>query len=53
MIDTKKITDEIRDISNWVIVFETEYDLPSEVVDKLRDRLEALTDLLRDEDAVF
>ena len=35
-----KITDEIRDTINWISVFEDEYNLPAEVVDELRKRLE-------------
>lgn len=35
----KAIEDEIRDIVNWVSVFDTEYDLPEEVVSQLKDRL--------------
>jgi len=38
----KQCTDEIRDIINWIAVFETEYKLPAEVVGKLRSRLEKL-----------
>ncbi|MFQ5620951.1 MAG: hypothetical protein ACE5FT_03845 [Candidatus Nanoarchaeia archaeon] len=36
----REITDEIRELHNWVAVFETEYKLPAEVVQQLRDRLE-------------
>ena len=36
----KAATDEIREIINWIAVFETEYNLPTEVVEKLRSRLE-------------
>ena len=42
----KEIGDEIRDIINWIKVFEEEYDLPAEVVDKLRSRLEAIAEKL-------
>ncbi len=38
----KQCTDEIRDIINWIAVFETEYKLPAEVVGQLRSRLEKL-----------
>jgi len=38
----KKCTDEIRDIINWIAVFETEYKLPAEVVQQLRSRLEKI-----------
>ena len=37
--ELKSIEDDVRDIINWVNVFETEYDLPKEVVDKLLERL--------------
>ena len=36
----KEIENDIRDIINWVEVFEEEYNLPKEVVDQLKDRLE-------------
>ena len=36
----KAATDEIREILNWIAVFETEYNLPTEVVEKLKSRLE-------------
>ncbi len=39
---TKAAEDEIRDIINWVKVFETEYELPKEVVEELTERLEKL-----------
>jgi len=38
----KKTADEIRDIINWIAVFETEYNLPAEVVQQLRSRLEKI-----------
>ncbi|MBD3309701.1 hypothetical protein GF351_00625, partial [Candidatus Woesearchaeota archaeon] len=40
--DMKEIENEIRDLINWVKVFETEYDLPAEVVQKLTSRLSGL-----------
>ncbi len=36
----KEIENELRDIINWIKVFEEEYDLPAEVVNQLRTRLE-------------
>ncbi len=39
---TQAVEDEIRDIINWVKVFETEYELPKEVVEELSERLEKL-----------
>ena len=42
-IDTNKIKaieNEIRDIINWIAVFEEEYELEKEVVDTLRKKLE-------------
>lgn len=46
MTTTKDITDEIRDIINWVAVFREEYDLPEDVVEQLRGRLEKLVQLV-------
>lgn len=37
----QEIANEIRDIINWVKVFEEEYDLPLEVVNQLRSKLES------------
>ena len=42
----QEVANEIRDIINWVKVFEEEYDLPSEVVDQLRSKLEAAAEKL-------
>jgi hypothetical protein len=42
----KEIENEIRDMINWVAVFETEYELPKEVVDKLKERLEGIASKL-------
>ncbi len=38
----KEVANEVRDIINWIKVFEEEYDLPAEVVNQLRSRLEGL-----------
>ncbi len=48
-IDTKsfkKATDELRDMLNWIAVFEEEYNLPAEAVDQLKERLEKIANLL-------
>ena len=37
-----EITDEIRDIVNLIKVFEEEYDIPSEAVKQMRDKLEGI-----------
>lgn len=42
----KKATDELRDILNWIAVFEEEYSLPAEVVSQLKGRLEKVANLL-------
>lgn len=42
MANVKDIENEIRDIINWVSVFDTEYDLPEEVVSELKERLEKI-----------
>lgn len=39
----KEIEDEIRDMINWIAVFENEYNLDKEIVDQLRDKLEDLS----------
>lgn len=42
----KEVSDEIRDIINWIKVFEEEYDLPAEVVTQLRSRLDGIASKL-------
>ena len=42
----KEIEDTLRDTINWVAVFETEYDLPKEVVAKLKKKLQKIGNLL-------
>ena len=37
--DLKDVEDDLRDIINWVAVFEQEYDMPKEAVDTLTTRL--------------
>ncbi len=39
----KEIENEVRDITNWISVFETEYNLPKEVVEQLKTRLENIS----------
>ena len=39
----KDIENDIRDITNWIAVFEEEYSLEKEVVDQLRSKLEAIS----------
>jgi hypothetical protein len=36
------ITDDIHEIVHWIAVFETEYNLPAEVVGQLKAKLEAI-----------
>jgi len=38
----QEVGNEIRDTINWIKVFEEEYDLPAEVVQQLRERLEGI-----------
>ena len=38
----KEVTDQLRDTVNWIKVFEEEYNLPAEVVNQLRERLEGI-----------
>jgi len=42
----KNATDELREIVNWIAVFEEQYNLPKEVVCQLRDRLEKVANFL-------
>lgn len=42
----KEVANEVRDIINWIKVFEEEYDLPAEVVNQLRTRLEGVAEKL-------
>ena len=43
----KEAEDKIRDTINWIAVFEEEYNLPKEVVDQLRERLEEIAGKLK------
>jgi hypothetical protein len=43
----KEVEDEIRDTINWIAVFNEEYDLPKEVVEQLRGRLEDIASKLK------
>lgn len=40
--DVKKIEDELRDLMNWVAIFEKEYDIPREVVDTLYNKIHSI-----------
>ncbi len=40
--EVKKIEDELRDLMNWVAVFEKEYDLPREVIDTLYNKIHSI-----------
>lgn len=42
----KEVEDKIRDLINWVAVFEEEYDLPKEVVETLKKKLEDIASTL-------
>ena len=42
----KEAEDKIRDLINWVAVFEDEFNLPKEVVDTLKKRLEHIASTL-------
>ena len=42
----KEIEDALRDVINWVAVFNTEYDLPKEVVTQLKKKLQKIGKLL-------
>lgn len=42
-MDKTKVANELRDLLNWVAVFEEEYDLPCEVNAELRDRIERVS----------
>ncbi len=38
----KEIEGKVRELINWIAVFEEEYNVPKEVVDKLRSGLEEI-----------
>ncbi|MBI4919124.1 hypothetical protein HY837_04280 [archaeon] len=42
MDEVKNVEDELRELINWVAVFEQEYDLPKEVTEKLLQRLHSV-----------
>ena len=42
----KEAADELRDIVNWIAVFEQEYQLPGEVVQQLKTKLEGVANKL-------
>ena len=39
----KQIANELRDLNNWIAVFSNEYDLPAEVVEELRSKIESIS----------
>lgn len=42
------VVDELRDLLNWVAIFEEEYDLPTEVVKELKSRIERVSQALQE-----
>ncbi len=38
----KAVENELKDLQNWVSVFEDEYDLDAEVVTKLREKIRSV-----------
>ena len=42
----KEAEDTLRDVMNLVAVFETEYDLPAEVVKDLNDKLQKVSAII-------
>jgi predicted nucleic acid-binding Zn-ribbon protein len=42
----KEAEDELRELMNLVAVFNTEYDLPDEVVDKLQKKLQKVSRII-------
>ncbi|MBW2992714.1 hypothetical protein KY345_05855 [Candidatus Woesearchaeota archaeon] len=42
----KEAEDILRETINWVAVFETEYDLPKEVVDQLKEKLQKVSEAI-------
>jgi hypothetical protein len=42
----KEAEDELRELMNWVSVFNTEYDLPAEVVEKLQKKLQKVSKII-------
>ena len=45
-LETRRLAQDIRALANWVAVFDSEYDLPTEVVSKFRERLETMGERL-------
>jgi len=39
----KQINNELRDLNNWIAIFEEEYDLPQEVVLQLQQKLQSIS----------
>ena len=44
--EKRRLAQDIRALANWVAVFDSEYDLPPEVVSKFRERLETMGERL-------
>ncbi len=42
----KEIQDKIRDLINWIVIFENEYGIPKEVVDELRAKIEEISKMI-------
>ena len=42
----KQITNELRDLMNWTAVFSKEYDLPEEVVEEFKEKIESIAQKL-------
>lgn len=42
----KEAEDILRDSVNWIAVFETEYNLPKEVVDQLKEKLQKISEAI-------
>ncbi len=40
--EVKSVEDEVRDLINWVAVFEKEYDIPKEATEELLNKLHSI-----------
>lgn len=47
MSETKDIADGLRDLLNWIAVFEEEYMLPAEVCDQLRANVSQIAQVVQ------
>lgn len=45
-VNKQPVVDELRELRNWIAVFEEEYDLDEEVVQKLRERIDNVAEQL-------